>query len=411
MAGNRTTDSQVASYAYFMKKAIIFYLLICLFLSLSLPFDAAIAATELRLLLLPSALEIGPSSRAAVTLVLLGEPGQTVRLSTMQLPAELSATIDPPNLTTPGTAKLHLETTAGFRPGPYTLEISATDGTQVRLASLGLSSRKDLEISVSPTQGVVMPGQSTVFSLYLYHTAPFTHLQLQLHSSPPLEAVFSPLQPLSSETSSCTLSVSPLPPGLHSLEVDVSDGTRSTALSLSIVAMFPDVEEHWSQPNVSNLMGKGILAGYADGTFRPESPLTRAEFAKIISLAFSFEPKRSDSPLFTDIPNGFWALPFIERLWKAQIIEGFPDNTFRPQEPVKRAELAAMLTRVINWPLVASSFPPTFTDLDSRHWGFRYIETGTWQGAWDGYPNGSFQPDRYASRAEVAALIVRLLPD
>lgn len=411
MAGNRTTDSQVASYAYFMKKTIIFYLLICLFLSLSLPFDAVIAATELRLLLLPSALEIGPSSRAAVTLVLLGEPGQTVRLSTMQLPAELSATIDPPNLTTPGTAKLHLETTAGFRPGPYTLEISATDGTQVRLASLGLSSRKDLEISVSPTQGVVMPGQSTVFSLYLYHTAPFTHLQLQLHSSPPLEAVFSSLQPLSSETSSCTLSVSPLPPGLHSLEVDVSDGTRSTALSLSIVAMFPDVEEHWSQPNVSNLMGKGILAGYADGTFRPESPLTRAEFAKIISLAFSFEPKRSDSPLFTDIPNGFWALPFIERLWKAQIIEGFPDNTFRPQEPVKRAELAAMLTRVINWPLVASSFPPTFTDLDSRHWGFQYIETGTWQGAWDGYPNGSFQPERYASRAEVAALIVRLLPD
>ncbi len=195
MAGNRTTDSQVASYAYFMKKAIVFYLLVCLFLPFSLPFDAAIAATELRLLLLPSALEIGPSSRAAVTLVLLGEPGQTVRLSTMQLPAELSATIDPPNLTTPGTAKLHLETTAGFRPGPYTLEISATDGTQVRLASLGLSSRKDLEISVSPTQGVVMPGQSMVFSLYLYHTAPFTHLQLQLHSSPRWKQSFHPCSP------------------------------------------------------------------------------------------------------------------------------------------------------------------------------------------------------------------------
>jgi hypothetical protein len=394
-----------------MKKMIGFYLLVCLFLHFSLPLDAVIGATEIRLLLLPSALEIGPSSRAAVTLVLLGEPGQTVQLSTMQSPAELSATIDPPNLTIPGTAKLHLETTAGFRPGPYTLEISATDGTQVRLASLSLSSRKDLEISVSPTQGVVMPDQSMVFSLYLYHTSPFTQLQLQLQSSPPLEAVFSSLQPLSSETSSCTLSVSPLPPGLHSLEVNVSDGKRSTALSLSIVVLFPDVEGHWSQPMVSDLMGKGILTGYADGTFRPESLLTRAEFAKIVSLTFSFESKRSDSPLFSDIEKEFWALPFIERLWKAQIIEGFPDNTFRAQEPIKRAELAAMLTRVINWPLVASSFPPTFTDLDSRHWGFQYIETGAWQGAWDGYPNGSFQPDRYASRAEVAALIARLLPD
>jgi hypothetical protein len=394
-----------------MKKMIGFYLLVCLFLHFSLPLDAVIGATEVRLLLLPSALEIGPSSRAAVTLVLLGEPGQTVQLSTMQSPAELSATIDPPNLTIPGTAKLHLETTAGFRPGPYTLEISATDGTQVRLASLSLSSRKDLEISVSPTQGVVMPDQSMVFSLYLYHTSPFTQLQLQLQSSPPLEAVFSSLQPLSSETSSCTLSVSPLPPGLHSLEVDVSDGKRSTALSLSIVVLFPDVEGHWSQPMVSDLMGKGILTGYADGTFRPESLLTRAEFAKIVSLTFSFESKRSDSPLFSDIEKEFWALPFIERLWKAQIIEGFPDNTFRAQEPIKRAELAAMLTRVINWPLVASSFPPTFTDLDSRHWGFQYIETGAWQGAWDGYPNGSFQPDRYASRAEVAALIARLLPN
>ncbi|MEI6530730.1 MAG: S-layer homology domain-containing protein [bacterium] len=394
-----------------MKKIIGFTLLVCLFLHFSLPLDAVIGATEVRLLLLPSALEIGPSSRTAVTLVLLGEPGQTIQLSTMQLPAELSATIDPPNLTIPGTAKLHLETTAGFHPGPYTLEISATDGTQVCLASLSLSSRKDLEISVSPTQGVVMPDQSMVFSLYLYHTSPFTQLQLQLQSSPPLEAVFSSLQPLSSETSSCTLSVSPLPPGLHSLEVNLSDGKRSAALSLSIVVMFPDVEGHWSQPMVSDLMGKGILAGYADGTFRPESPLTRAEFAKIVSLTFSFEPKRSDSPLFLDIEKEFWALPFIERLWKAQIIEGFPDNTFRAQEPIKRAELAAMLTRVINWPLVASSFPPTFTDLDSRHWGFQYIETGAWQGAWDGYPNGSFQPDRYASRAEVAALIARLLPD
>lgn len=393
-----------------MKRTVVFSLLLCLFLLLSLPLGAVIAATEVRLLLLPSALEIGPSSRAVVTLVLLGEPGRTVQLSTMQLPAELSATIDPPNLTAPGTAQLHLETTAGFRPGPYTLEISATDGAQVRLASLSLSGRKDLEISVSPTQGVVMSDQSMVFSLYIYHTAPFTNLQLQLQSSPP-EAVFSSLQPLSSETSSCTLSVSPLPPGLHSLEVAVSDGTRSITLSLSIVAMFPDLEGHWSQRMVSNLMGKGIIAGYADGTFRPESPLTRAEFAKIVSLAFSFEPKRSDSPMFTDIPGGFWALPFIERLWKAQIIEGFPDNTFRPQDPVTRAELAAMLTRVTNWPMVASSFPPTFIDLDSHHWGFRYIETGAWQGAWDGYPNGSFQPDRYASRAEVAALIARLLPD
>lgn len=411
MAGNRTTDSQIASSANIMKKIIGFTLLVCLFLHFSLPLDAVIGATEVRLLLLPSALEIGPSSRTAVTLVLLGEPGQTIQLSTMQLPAELSATIDPPNLTIPGTAKLHLETTAGFHPGPYTLEISATDGAQVCLASLSLSSRKDLEISVSPTQGVVMPDQSMVFSLYLYHTSPFTQLQLQLQSSPPLEAVFSSLQPLSSETSSCTLSVSPLTPGLHLLEVNLSDGKRSAALSLSIVVMFPDVEGHWSQPMVSDLMGKGILAGYADGTFRPESPLTRAEFAKIISLTFSFDPKRSDSPLFLDIEEEFWALPFIERLWKAQIIEGFPDNTFRAQEPIKRAELAAMLTRVINWPLVASSFPPTFTDLDSRHWGFQYIETGAWQGAWDGYPNGSFQPDRYASRAEVAALIARLLPD
>jgi hypothetical protein len=394
-----------------MKKTIGFTLLVCLHLLLSPTIDPIIAATDVRLLLLPSALEIGPSSRAVVTLVVLGEPGQTVELRTLQLPAELSATIAPPKLTTPGIATLHLETTALFRPGPYALEISATDGTQVRLASLSLSNRKDLEISISPTQGIVRSDQSMVFSLYLYHTAPFTHLQLQLQSSPPLEAVFSILQPLSSETSSCTLSVSPLPPGLHSLEVDVSDGTRSTALSLSIVAMFPDVEGHWSQPMVSNLIGKGIIAGYTDGTFRPESPLTRSEFAKIVSLAFSFEPKRSDSPLFSDIEKGFWALPFIERLWKAQIIEGFPDNTFRAQEPVTRAELAAMLTRTINWPLVAISFPPTFTDLDSRHWGFRYIETGTWQGAWDGYPNGSFQPDRYASRAEVAALISRLLPD
>jgi hypothetical protein len=132
--------------------------------------------------------------------------------------------------------------------------------------------------------------------------------------------------------------------------------------------------------------------------------------AKILSLGFELPLTRSDTLLFRDLEPGYWATPYIERLWKAQIVEGYPDGGYHPTAPVTRAELAAMINRVFQWPSIPANYAPTFTDLSASDWAFLPIESGAWQGAWDGYPDGSFRPQSFATRAEVAALVARLLP-
>ncbi|MGB9553548.1 MAG: S-layer homology domain-containing protein, partial [bacterium] len=148
-----------------------------------------------------------------------------------------------------------------------------------------------------------------------------------------------------------------------------------------------------------------------DGNFLPDATITRAGLAKVLSLAFNVKMVKEGSANFKDLETNYWATPYIERLYKGGVVEGYPDGTFRPQQAVKRSEVASMVVRIFAWPLVPKNFPPTFLDLSSDHWAFQYIETGAWQGAWDGYPDGNFEPDREATRAEIAALISRLLPE
>lgn len=109
---------------------------------------------------------------------------------------------------------------------------------------------------------------------------------------------------------------------------------------------FSDVNAgNWFNTAVSTMANAGIVNGYPDGTFRPNAPITRAEFATITA---KFDSKSaSSSSTFTDVA-GHWAKQYIDRAAELGWITGYGDGSFRPNQNITRAEAATMINRVLN---------------------------------------------------------------
>jgi hypothetical protein len=113
---------------------------------------------------------------------------------------------------------------------------------------------------------------------------------------------------------------------------------------------FPDVpDDYWAQPFIERLAARNIIVGYPDGTFRPEQAVQRDEFAAMLRQAFDQEPVRQieDASVFGDVPAGYWASPAIEEAYQ----QGFMSDAagdFRPNQPVSRLEAIVTLTRGLN---------------------------------------------------------------
>ena len=107
---------------------------------------------------------------------------------------------------------------------------------------------------------------------------------------------------------------------------------------------FSDVAaDRWSNQAISTLASMGILNGYPDGSFRPAEPITRAEFAVVAS---KFDKLESGDTSFSDVTN-HWAAKYIDSAAKKGWIMGYEDNTFRPDAKILRAEAVTMINRVL----------------------------------------------------------------
>ncbi|MEI6509533.1 MAG: S-layer homology domain-containing protein [bacterium] len=367
---------------------------------------------DFRLLLLPSRVELGFDSTVTVSLILLGEGQTSASLAVNGLPAGLSALINPTTLTLPGVAILTLSTAPPYAPGSYTIEVTASAAGQLKVLPMTISNKKSLELSPAAPYTYTWETGTATLGFFLYDDSSTSSPALTLETSQPVTYQFSPPRAVAAETFQSTLSISPQfsKPGVYPMNAQVGSAKGQAQAAFSFILLFPDTRGHWGSAAIAQLLPPGIISGYPDGTFQPESPLTRAEMAKILSLGFELPLTRSGTLPFRDLEPGYWATPYIERLWKAEIVEGYPDGGYHPSAPVTRAELAAMIDRVFRWPSIPANYAPTFTDLSATDWAFLPIESGAWQGAWDGYPDGAFHPQSLATRAEVAALVARLLP-
>lgn len=150
-----------------------------------------------------------------------------------------------------------------------------------------------------------------------------------------------------------------------------------------------------------------FLVGYTDGTFGPERNMTRAELTTMFArlLTEQIEADKTYSNTFSDVPKGYWAANYIGYMQQFGIITGYSDGSFRPDAPVTRAEFAAIASRFEK--LTEGS--KSFADVPDTYWAARYINFAATRGWVTGYSDGTFKPENTITRAEVAAVTCRLL--
>ena len=150
-----------------------------------------------------------------------------------------------------------------------------------------------------------------------------------------------------------------------------------------------------------------FLVGYTDGTFGPERNMTRAEVTTMFArlLTEQIEADKTYSNTFSDVPKGYWATNYIGYMQQFGIITGYSDGSFRPNAPVTRAEFAAIASRFEK--LTEGS--KSFTDVSDTFCAARYINFAATRGWVTGYSDGTFKPENTITRAEVAAVTCRLL--
>ena len=150
-----------------------------------------------------------------------------------------------------------------------------------------------------------------------------------------------------------------------------------------------------------------FLVGYTGGTFGPERNMTRAEVTTMFArlLTEQIEADKTYSNTFSDVPKGYWAANYIGYMQQFGIITGYSDGNFRPDAPVTRAEFAAIASRFEK--LTEGS--KSFADVPDTYWAARYINFAATRGWVTGYSDGTFKPENPITRAEVAAVTCRLL--
>ena len=154
------------------------------------------------------------------------------------------------------------------------------------------------------------------------------------------------------------------------------------------------------------------IVGYPDGTVRPDKEITRAEVATIFFRLLTDEARDkywSQTNPYPDVAPDAWYNNAISTLTKMGIINGYEDGTFRPNNPITRAELTKMAVSFFSSADQFFGQTPSFSDVPADAWYTRFIAAAEELGLINGYPDGTFRPNNYITRAETCTIVNRTL--
>ncbi|MGF1937668.1 MAG: S-layer homology domain-containing protein [Nostoc sp. ChiQUE02] len=176
---------------------------------------------------------------------------------------------------------------------------------------------------------------------------------------------------------------------------------------------FNDVPNNfWGRRFIDVLSSRSILKGFPDYSFRPNQPVNRAEFAAILQKAFDQEPSKT-AIAFQDVPAKFWATPAIDQAISAKFLKGYPKKTFKPQQNISRVQVLVALVSGLDLkaPTSPNQILSVYKDAkDIPTYAIGKIAAATANALVVNYPNPQIlAPNKVASRAEVAAMIHQAL--
>jgi len=190
---------------------------------------------------------------------------------------------------------------------------------------------------------------------------------------------------------------------------------KKIVASIIVIAMFisvspalavSDIAGHWANNAIQRWTEFGAVRGYDDGTFRPDNHITRAEFATLLNRVLG-STELSDVE-FPDVdPNSWYALE-IARAVAAGFMLGDAGGTMRPNDNVTREEAVVMLFRAFGIEFAQRNLLIFFDTPQISYWALNAVISFTNEDIIRGFPDGSFRPQNYITRAEVVVLIDRI---
>ena len=210
---------------------------------------------------------------------------------------------------------------------------------------------------------------------------------------------------------------------VESLETEnTENGIRFTVNSFSpFVLVWSDEGGGWNPPDTDDDKPEkpgglntedhvAYIIGYPDGEVKPEGNITRAEVATIFFRLLTDETRDeywSKTNSYTDVPADSWFNNAISTLSNMGIIDGYADGSFRPDAPITRAEFTKIAVSFFEY--ADYVYENTFTDVRSGSWYTQFIAAAVEIGLIEGYPDGTFRPDNYITRAEACTIVNRTL--
>ncbi|MBM7702509.1 5'-nucleotidase C-terminal domain-containing protein [Metabacillus iocasae] len=179
----------------------------------------------------------------------------------------------------------------------------------------------------------------------------------------------------------------------------------SLAPTASADSVFKDIKEgdHFYEA-VLNLHERQIVQGFGN-EFKPYAHVTRAQAAKVIALALELDVKNVKDPMFNDVAKTDWAYSYIAALANKGIVSGYGDE-FRPNAPLSRAQMAKMITLAFEFKKEASTELP-FTDVNSGDWYAEFLTPLVKNKVTTGTTPTTFSPNGHVTRGQMASFVFR----
>jgi|GEM_PF-4834862 len=172
---------------------------------------------------------------------------------------------------------------------------------------------------------------------------------------------------------------------------------------------FSDTAAHWARQEIQEWVSAGRVQGYPDQTFRPDRILTRAEAAALINRALGIpEGHEAETAAYPDMVKGRWDWGPLTGAVAAGYMHGYADGTIGADRAVSRQEMAVMLTRLVRYDDDEAGAVTSFTD-PLPGWSREAIGAAAAAGWMQGYPDGSFKAEQPVTRAEAVVILGRFM--
>lgn len=175
----------------------------------------------------------------------------------------------------------------------------------------------------------------------------------------------------------------------------------------SLLPSFQDVNfSHWAANDIYFLVSKGVVSGFSKTEFKPNEYVTRAQLAIMLVRAKNL-PLIDIDPGFSDVKPGQLEYKFIATAKNAGIINGYLDGTFKPNHRITRGQMAKMMVDAFDLKSNEKEMP--FNDVSQSYLFAEWIKHIAYTGVSTGFGNGIFKPEENTTRAQVSAFIARAI--